>query len=176
MKRQVGTDLLNFNQHNTEYILTSRLDNDDAIGPKYIELIQQNFKEKHGEFINFCQRLCYSIEKQVFSKYTYKNSPFLSKIENVSNGIKSILNHDHSETLAQTQIKGYHWLQVIHGQNISNGLRGKIIRAANLKKQNSWLNPYRIDTLNYLLARTQQIFSNGIQLVKRLIKAIFFIK
>lgn len=176
MKKQVSTDLITLNQQKSDYIITSRLDNDDAISPEYIQLIQKNFKKKHGEFINFYQGLCYNIKKQMFSTYTYKNSPFLSKIECVNNGITSILDHDHVETLAQIQLNGNHWVQIIHGQNVSNGLRGKIIRAANLKKQNNWLSQYKVDTLNYFSARTQQFISNVIQHLKHFIKAILFSK
>ncbi|RCW27029.1 glycosyltransferase [Marinilabilia salmonicolor] len=176
MKKQVRSDLTQINHQKADYIITSRLDNDDAISPQYIELIQQNFKEKHGKFINFQQGLCYSIEKQIFSAYTYNNSPFLSKIERVNKGVSSILAHDHVETLAQIQLDGNHWVQIIHGQNVSNGLRGKIIRAANLKKQNNWLSQYKVDRLNYFLARTQQLISNGILFLKRVIKTILFIK
>jgi hypothetical protein len=38
---------------NPRYIITTRLDNDDGICRDYIKMIQDNFREKDGELINF---------------------------------------------------------------------------------------------------------------------------
>jgi hypothetical protein len=108
-------------------LITTRLDNDDAIIRNFIELIQLQFKGQSCEFINFTQGYC--LHNRKLYKMEDSSNPFISLIECLDGSPpKSVLCVAHNKL---TTIGNIHqvtnepaWLQVIHRGNVSNIVRG----------------------------------------------------
>jgi Putative rhamnosyl transferase len=122
------TILSNYIDSESSHMITTRLDNDDAIIRNFIELIQLQFKGQSCEFVNFTQGYC--LHNRKLYKMKDPSNPFISLIESLdSSSPKSVLCVPHNKL---TTIGNIHqvtnepaWLQVIHRGNVSNIVRGK---------------------------------------------------
>jgi hypothetical protein len=56
----------------TEYVITSRLDNDDAIGREFIERVQAAFQPSHGVILNFLGGLYYDPSARLLTHHRHK--------------------------------------------------------------------------------------------------------
>ena len=119
--------------NNTEYLITSRLDSDDAISKDYIATIQDNFAEQEFEFINFSYG--YVLHSHKFHKlyiFKYLQNPFVSLVERVNEfsdiGFQTVFCADHTQLYSQGNVKQIKdepgWMQLIHGKNHNNRVRG----------------------------------------------------
>jgi Putative rhamnosyl transferase len=114
----------------TKYLITTRMDNDDAVCKNFIQSIQENFEEKEFEFISFING--YVLETGKLYSFKYINNPFTSLVERIkstsTDEIRTILCGEHSQLSALGNIKQIEtdstWLQVVHGKNVSNRIRG----------------------------------------------------
>jgi hypothetical protein len=117
-------------QETTKYLITTRLDNDDAVCKRFIQSIQDCFEEKEFEFISFVNG--YILDTGKLYSFKYINNPFTSLVERInpiSKGkIRTILCGEHSQLSTLGNIKQIEadstWLQVVHGKNVSNRIRG----------------------------------------------------
>ncbi len=122
--------ILEYLSGQTEYLITSRLDSDDAISTDYIATIQNNFLQQEFEFINFSYG--YVLHGHKLYRFKYLQNPFVSLVEKVnelsSTGFKTVFCADHTQLDSQgkvKQIKGKPgWMQLIHGKNHNNRVRG----------------------------------------------------
>ena len=108
-----------------EYVITSRIDNDDAVHQDYISSVQEVFNKQDYCYIDCTKGLTLLDDKKIrVAKITKPLNPFSSLIEKKSNNITTIStkNHDHWKGISdQIQIMHKHlWLQVIHDGNITN--------------------------------------------------------
>jgi hypothetical protein len=145
-------------QEKTEYLITTRMDNDDAVCTSFIQCIQDNFEAREFEFISFVNG--YVLDTGKLYAFKYVNNPFTSLVERIKstsvNEIRTILCGEHSQLSALGNIKQIEtdstWLQVVHGKNVSNRIRGVrqpirklldnrfVIDASELPQQdNAWL-------------------------------------
>ncbi len=111
-----------------EWLITSRLDNDDAIARDYIAQVQSHFKGQLMEFINFQTGLQLTASGRLLHRLD-PSSPFISLIESRSqNAPKTVYGWPHNEVgrhASLRQIKSHPmWLQVIHEKNLGNQARG----------------------------------------------------
>jgi len=112
----------------TPYLVTTRLDNDDAIGDRHLPLIQNAFSHQDREFLVFPFGL-QSFRGQLYNVY-WPSNPFLSLIEKVRDdgSFTTVLCIAHDKMRLSNQVRDIHtapqWLQVIHGGNLLNSLRG----------------------------------------------------
>lgn len=149
-------NILKFLNKNTDYLITTRLDNDDAISNNFVQLIQENFTQQEFEFINFTNGYVWSGGKIYYFKYL--NNPFMSLIEKLDNftieGFKTVLCGPHTELSKIGVIKQVKsnptWLQVIHTKNVSNQIRGIRCSIKNFDP-NFVINPAYIPQEEYLL-------------------------
>ena len=110
------------------YLITTRIDNDDAMAKSHLALVQAAFRRQHRQFLLFPWGL------QSFRGYLYQvywtANPFLSLIERVPLGgeITTVLCAPHTEVRRSGNVcklwRTAQWLQVIHGDNVGNSLRG----------------------------------------------------
>jgi hypothetical protein len=71
----------------TEYVITSRLDNDDAIGREFIERIQAAFQPSHGVILNFLGGLYYDPSARLLTHHRHKlRNSFTSLVERLAPG------------------------------------------------------------------------------------------
>jgi hypothetical protein len=122
------------------WVITSRFDNDDCLDKNAIEIIQRNFRESDEFLISLASGYTLDIKDNSLSHYYYSMSPFISLIENVNKlTLKGIFFLPHtkwddlrlhlSKELFGKNNKSIfildkpYWLQIIHGDNISNSSR-----------------------------------------------------
>lgn len=110
------------------YLITTRLDNDDAIGRDHLRLVQLEFKRQDREFLLFPMGLQLYREKLYYCYW--KSNPFLSLVERVKGDgsftTVMCVAHDRVRTAGKVRniISSPQWLQVLHGSNLLNTLRG----------------------------------------------------
>lgn len=115
---------------NSEYLITSTVDNDDAISKNFIEETQKQFAEQSYQYINWAIGYVYYADKNRFYKRKYLQSPFNSLIEKVE-GCRLVWSTSHHEILKTGKViqidKNPGWIQVVHNYNISNRIKGRRI-------------------------------------------------
>lgn len=114
----------------TDYVITSRLDNDDGISIDHIDKIQRFAKENwNGKrfWLNLVRGLKYN-HGDVFPVNS-PHSPFISFVESPK-GLLTTYHVSHTEakkctkhTIIQVREGKATWLQVIHGGNLLNRLK-----------------------------------------------------
>ena len=116
----------------TRYVITTRIDNDDAFNTKAIETIQKQFNCQERLALNFPEGYCLH-HSQLYLMRHHSN-PFISLIERIQwvDGvpqIKTVMGEKHNEIARIAPIKqissGRMWIQVVHGQNLLNRVKGK---------------------------------------------------
>jgi hypothetical protein len=112
----------------TPYLITTRLDNDDAIGKNHLAQVQKAFCRQERQFVAFPFGL-QSYRGHLYNMY-WPSNPFLSLIEAVSpdNRFTTVFcvphNLVHQAGAVRSIIQSPQWLQVVHGSNLLNVLGG----------------------------------------------------
>lgn len=119
--RIIGTQL----GDSPSYLLSSTLDNDDALAVDFVERVQAQFAGQAFELINFSRGLRYDLRSKKLYACELETNPFISLIEEIGRdgSFRSI-----AGCLPHSLIKGRFrqirniessplWLQVIHGRN-----------------------------------------------------------
>ena len=113
----------------TEYVISSRIDNDDAYHKDAIDQIQKGLDGKPvGSLLNLTTGLCYYISQgQLITQYDFPSGPFVSILED-KKSIKSIYQKSHMDFVNDNMINQLvgepYWMQIIHEKNIMNTIRG----------------------------------------------------
>lgn len=112
----------------TPYLLTTRLDNDDALAKRHLARVEGAFSYQEREFIEFPFGL-QSYRGHLYQVY-WPSNPFLSLIERVQSGNRftTVLCVPHNRVRTAGSVKSIwcsaQWLQVLHGSNLASALRG----------------------------------------------------
>jgi len=112
----------------TPYLVTTRLDNDDAIGSDYVALIQKAFQRQERQFLLFPFGL-QSFRSHLYNVY-WRSNPFLTLVEKVKSdgSFTTVLCVPHDKVRSTGLVREIYaapqWLQVLHGGNLLNSLRG----------------------------------------------------
>jgi hypothetical protein len=106
-----------------EHVITSWLDNDDALCKDYVAEVQRLFTGQSFEFLNFTNGYTFNIQRNKLYKRKYRANPFISLIEQRAN-FKTVWCASHMKLASlgeftQVETKPM-WLQVIHGKNVLN--------------------------------------------------------
>ena len=122
---------------NLEYILTTRLDNDDALHKFFVKSLQQVQINK-TKILEFPTGLTLNIENLELRKYSSRNNPFISLLEKVKNqeNILGIYSREHGNWEgfnAEIVSNKPYWMQVIHKKNIYNRARGELVLRSSLR-------------------------------------------
>ncbi|WP_181405821.1 glycosyltransferase [Pseudarthrobacter phenanthrenivorans] len=119
------------------YILTTRVDNDDAVSRDFVQVIQSCFEWQDFEFINLVSGAQYAKKRTYLRPYT--KNPFLSLMEASLEAPPHTVFVEHHYRVDERgpvrNVRTRHpmWLQVIHGGNVLNeivGLRVPVGRIA----------------------------------------------
>lgn len=131
----LSSDLLKYTKgRKIEFVITTRLDNDDIIAKDTVELLQK----KIVDYKCILQMpIGYNLELNSISrlrKMNYPLNPFISLLESVKNNqlpeTVYACQHGAWGHLRQVSISNKpQWVQVIHGNNVSNQIKGKEIIA-----------------------------------------------
>lgn len=110
------------------YIITSRIDSDDAFHQDMVQEVQRLFNRQDDVFISFKYGLQYDIDRKVIVRMLYLNNHFISRIEKVSEALQTVLANDHTlidktaSVIYRTNKHKPLWLEIIHGGNLVNCL------------------------------------------------------
>lgn len=114
-----------------EMLLTSRLDSDDILAIDYIEKVQSATAGLSGKrVINFDQGVILFSKNNKYSLYQYtdNSNPFTSLLEPFVKGFSTILAVSHIKLHQFAEVHHINgkpmWLQLVHGGNVSNRVRG----------------------------------------------------
>lgn len=107
----------------SKYLITTRLDNDDALHQDFIANVQEQFREQELEFINFPIGYVFCTkDNRLYAAKDYSN-PFLSLIEKVE-GFRGVWCENHLHVSCRGPLRQIatkpSWLQVVHGKNVRN--------------------------------------------------------
>jgi len=127
----------------TTWLLSTHLDNDDALNLHYIHEMQDRFnrgvfndgKKENLFSVNFDNGYWYIENSQLIKQRMYKRNPYMTTIE-LSDGSRELNTcwcEQHQNMHSKMKILYYRnlppmWMQVIHGTNFRNHSRGRIIR------------------------------------------------
>ncbi|WP_034041095.1 glycosyltransferase [Wocania ichthyoenteri] len=143
-------------------IITTRLDNDDVFSNDAVAVLQNNLVDYKCILE---MPIGYNLEigkVNKLRKMNYKLNPFISLLENVQNNqsIETVYAHQHGEWTHLKKINVTskpQWIQVIHGNNVSNQVKGKEIFAFGALK-------------SFTFNKPKFSVSNDIKLAKKQIK------
>lgn len=118
----------------TEFIITSRLDNDDGLSVDYISSVQKLFKEKDQHLVNFCTGISYDIHNRVLTsnpKFFLNHYGSLIENKKPADELITIMGFHHTAPPAMVSIENVtgniRWLKIIHDRNAKSQQRGKIL-------------------------------------------------
>lgn len=115
----------------TEYLITSRIDNDDEYLPNFVKSVQDSFNECEEVIdVNGIQYDTINDKKYTSGRIT-PNSPFISLIEK-SDNIRSVYKCSHTNMCKQFKCRfsnnnEYNYIQNIHENNLMNKIIGNLI-------------------------------------------------
>jgi hypothetical protein len=109
----------------TTHLITTTLDNDDALARDFVAQVQKQFAAQRFELVNFLHGLRYDLLAQKLYACELEANPFISLIEQVAvnqqfRSIIGCLPHSSIKerfTEVRSVITDPLWLQVIHGRN-----------------------------------------------------------
>jgi hypothetical protein len=110
------------------HLITTRLDSDDSISKDHLATVQRAFRNQDREFVTFPFGL-QSFRNHLYNVY-WPSNPFLSLIERVdgTGRMTTVFCVAHDRLGQKHKIKKIlrspQWLQVLHGSNLANTLRG----------------------------------------------------
>lgn len=111
-----------------KWLITTRVDNDDAIQLGCLREVQEAFREKR-EFLDFPAGFCLDISTCRTTSMRFKGpgaSSFVSLVEPINSRVDTVCSIEHGnirEARALTQKT--RWIRGIHGRNIINSMKGK---------------------------------------------------
>jgi len=167
------------NTKKVDFLITSRIDNDDAIHVKYIDTIQKEApKYKIDVLLNFKWGIQLDIKTGILYQTRDESNPFITRIcKYQSEAVKTIFDFGHHEAklflpIKQlAQLKG--WLVIIHDKNVLNTIGGKPIilkkkTLQNYKIINQGKTPNILNLLFY--APFKYLFAGFLVKIKSLLK------
>jgi hypothetical protein len=155
--RQAVANLLH---REAEQVITSRVDNDDAIGRTFIAAVQAEAAkaplQPGGCFINF--DLGYQLQAGEVYHAEHRSNPFCSVVEQ-REGFKGVYAVKHTDLASLYPVvnvaDGRRWLTVIHDRNALNRVDGVRCRSAELVAEFEWLPPGEVVPYGWVGAHTQ---------------------
>ena len=114
--------------NNQEYVITTRLDNDDCVSKYFVDEIQKNFNKQTYEALDFVDGYSLQISPDFkLGKKRHLYNPFISLVEKKQNPT-SVWSRSHTSWKRETRIKrilnNRIWMVIIHQENKVNEFDG----------------------------------------------------
>lgn len=116
------------------YLITTRIDSDDAIATRFVADIQSRFDRQESMYINLLCGLQVERTGEIY-RYDEPSNPFLSYVERREDAVlpRTVfydLRHGQSRGHADmlSVVGPPRWMQIIHGVNLANSVRGLRVR------------------------------------------------
>lgn len=119
----------------SEFIITSRLDNDDLIHQDFIKTIQNLFQARNNQVIDLTRGFQMKLEgnRATFCDYHNQFNPFISLVEN-RNSVKTVLSREHKEWKLMKDYSEFKssalWIEFIHENNKLNHINLSLYRSS----------------------------------------------
>ena len=108
-----------------DHLITTTLDNDDAVGARFVETLQNHFAGQQFEFVNFARGFVLDHRTGKLYEKRDESNPFISLIERAEN-FKTVWCAAHPELASLGKLRQIEtdpmWLQVVHGRNAINSV------------------------------------------------------
>lgn len=174
-------DITNFlKSENIDWLITTRLDNDDMLAKDTIEIIQKKINFKNN---NLLEIPCgYTLElgnKSKLRKVKNMLNPFISLVEKVKKDsiVKSVYFYQHNEWKNIESIiitNKAQWVQIIHEKNVCNRANGELVYPLNFNsrfKFNTKLLKLGIPPIKLLVLKLNKLLRNPVNHFVSKIKA-----
>lgn len=115
------------------HLISTRMDNDDALRLDHLALVQEQFREQQREFVNFDRG--YILRGAKLYENRHRSNAFASLIERLApdGSFCTVWAWQHMKIADAGPVLHIPsppaWLQIIHGKNVSNRVRGVRRRA-----------------------------------------------
>lgn len=132
------------------YLITTRVDSDDAIARSFVADVWSHFDHQDALYINFLRGLQIDRKGWVYG-YGYLNNAFLSYVEKRQPGVRpvTVLRSAHGDCRRFAPVLNVvgppRWLQVIHGSNVDNNVRGTRVDPSIVAREFEIDLPYLLD-------------------------------
>ena len=150
----------------SSHIVTSRIDNDDAISLNYMEEVKKRIEfNENSTFISFENGLQYFSAKSLLYKVKYKQNHFITLVEPLGKPFFSVLNYNHTTADKAGDFIVYNttcpmWKEIVHGGNLLNDYTPVYkYTATNIKSQLS-LQGMRLKYLFNITKKYSLVLSN----------------
>ena len=119
----------------TEWLITSKIDCDDALSKNYVKIMQEKFTPKE-HMINPARGVIYNLTSKNLLSLNYNRppNPFITIIEKLTVGdLKTCFKivhwkmHNYFKNYENMITKDPLWLQTIHDKNLNNKFRGNSV-------------------------------------------------
>jgi hypothetical protein len=129
----VQQDLIEETGGRCNWLVTTRLDNDDGINNRFVEWLHKEIRVGTMEVLNFPMGLIHCDPRIYLSRQ--ESNAFISLSEPYSS-FRTVLLSPHKQMNLVAPVRNLTedpaWIQVIHGANVSNKVRGKRISTASI--------------------------------------------
>ena len=109
----------------TDYFITTRIDNDDAFHKDFIKIIQNEVKKENKPLLlDYINGYRYVLEKKFVTKMSYINGHFTTLIEANKESLQSVIYWDHNQAHKFVPVKHLDiepmYIELIHATNVIN--------------------------------------------------------
>jgi Putative rhamnosyl transferase len=120
-----------------EFLITTRLDNDDCLCRTFVEVVQSHFTRQEFEFLNFMNG--YTLEGKSLYAMQCQSNAFVSLIERIgSSPVTTVLSCDHTKVAQFGPVRQIlnkpGWLILLHGRNLANRRTGRRCALTHLRR------------------------------------------
>lgn len=164
-----------------QYVITTRIDNDDAFHCDMVQEIQRNFLESDDCFLSFVNGLQYDVNRKFLITFRYPDNHFISRIEKRSpmHPLRLVMGADHTKIrsiapvryINNPPLKKPMWIEFVHGANVANCTNLGLPLSAVLRYESLFSIALPLSqgaTLRYVFAEVPRMFlTKSIALLKR---------
>lgn len=144
---------------NCQFLITTRIDNDDAVSKYFIQKIQSCFRAKNAEGITFPLGL-QLYKGRLYLDYSIGNH-YISLIEKFRPGsFHTVFMKPHNQLYRAVPVRQVlcrpTWLEVVHGGNIANHARNGLVVSTRTFRNNFALGDIQLANDKLVLLRVRQ--------------------
>jgi hypothetical protein len=119
-----------------DHLVTTRLDNDDALGRDFVHRVQASVRPGEREFLNLPIGCIW--RKGRLYRHEHRSNAFISLAEPAA-GHLTVWSNRHEDAADVAPVRqlagGTAWLQVVHERNVANRVRGHRVAAARVRSE-----------------------------------------
>lgn len=168
-----------------EYVVTSRVDNDDALAPDYIAEVHKNLVfSAEKNFISFNRGIQYFSKQDLSYNVEYATNHFTTLVEPASKPFSTVLCFDHTQadSIGVFHVIDTHrpmWTEVVHGNNVINNYTPAYKYSTNNPRARKELRRFKIKHLakrimNYRLVISNYLFGTSANAINALISLLIY--